>query len=86
MKILHVIAAIVAVFMLTACSGSEPTLNPQKDAEQLIQEQLEIMNSDRNPQEGMQAIQESAHKYSETYEKAGMIKEYMEMADIETEL
>ena len=80
------IAATAAVFMLTACGGNEPTLDPQKDAEQLVQEQLEIMNSDLNPQEGMEAIQESAHKYTEAYEKAGMLKEYMEMTDIATEL
>ncbi len=87
MIVFRAFATAAVVLMLAACGGgSEPTLNPQKDAEQLVQEQLEIMNSDRNPREGMEAIQESAHKYSEAYEKADMINEYMEMANLATEL
>lgn len=87
MIVFRAFATAAVVLMLAACGGgSEPTLNPQKDAEQLVQEQLEIMNSNRNPREGMEAIQESAQKYTDAYEKAGMFNEYMEMTNLATEL
>lgn len=88
MKIKIMALSIVVTAMLSSCGSgsSRPTLDPQRDAEQLVREQLEIMNSDRNPREGIEAIQESAHKYTEAYEKAGMHDEFMEMTRLATEL
>ena len=87
MKVANTIATMAAALLLMACNGGvTPTFDPQKDAEQIVLEQLEVMNSDKTPQEGMEEIQELAHSYREAYEKAGKEKEFIEMSSLVVEL